>query len=49
MVGGSISDGVTGIFHSHNLSGRTIALRSTQPLTGNKYQEYFQGVKVAGA
>ena len=32
-VGGSIPDGVIGIFHWHNPSGRTVALRSTQPLT----------------
>jgi hypothetical protein len=32
-VAGSIPDGVIGIFHSHNPSGRTIALGSTQPLT----------------
>jgi len=32
-VAGSISDGVTGIFHWHNPSGRTITLGSTQPLT----------------
>ena len=32
-VAGSIPDGVTGIFHSHNPSGRTIALGLTQPLT----------------
>jgi hypothetical protein len=30
---GSILDGVSGIFHSHNPSGRTMALGSTQPLT----------------
>ena len=30
---GSISNGVTGIFHLHNPSSRTMALRSTQPLT----------------
>jgi hypothetical protein len=30
---GSIPDGVTGSFHSHNPSGRTIALESTQSLT----------------
>ena len=30
---GSIPDGVNGIFHWHNSSGRTMALRSTQPLT----------------
>jgi len=32
-VAGSIPDGVTGIFHWHNLSGRTMALGLTQPLT----------------
>jgi len=43
-----IPDGVFGIFHSHNPSGRTMALRSTQPLTemGTKN---FLGVKAAGA
>ena len=34
MVAGSIPDGVIGIFHWHNPSGRTVALGSTQPLTG---------------
>jgi len=32
-VAGSIPAGVIGIFHSHNPSGRTKALRLTQPLT----------------
>jgi len=32
-VAGSIPDGVIGIFHWHNLSDRTMAMRSTQPLT----------------
>ena len=32
-VAGSIPDGVIGIFHWHNPSGRTMALGSTQPLT----------------
>ena len=32
-VAGSILDGVIGIFHWHNSSGRTMALESTQPLT----------------
>ena len=32
-VSGSILDGVVGIFRWHNPSGRTVALRSTQPLT----------------
>ena len=32
-VSGSIPDGVIGIFHWHNPSGRTMALGSNQPLT----------------
>ena len=32
-VAGSIPDGVTGIFHWHNPSGRTMALELNQPLT----------------
>jgi hypothetical protein len=32
-VAGSIPDGVTGIFHWHNLYSRTMALELTQPLT----------------
>jgi len=32
-VAGSIPAGVNGIFHRHNPSDRTMALRSTQPLT----------------
>jgi hypothetical protein len=32
-VAGSIPDGVTGIFHCHNPSGRTLALGSTKPVT----------------
>ena len=32
-ISGSIPDGVTGIFHWHKPSDRTMALRSTQPLT----------------
>ena len=32
-VAGSIPDGVIGIFHGHNISDRTKALGSTQPLT----------------
>jgi len=31
-VAGSIPDGVIGIFHWNNPSGRTVALGSTQPL-----------------
>jgi hypothetical protein len=32
-LAGSIPDGIIGIFHWHNPSGRTMALGSTQPLT----------------
>jgi hypothetical protein len=32
-VAGSFPDGVIGIFHLHDPSGRTMALGSTQPLT----------------
>jgi len=32
-VAGSISDGIGGIFHWNNSSGRTMALGLTQPLT----------------
>jgi hypothetical protein len=32
-VAGSIPDGVIGIFHGHNPSGRTMVLGLTQPLT----------------
>jgi hypothetical protein len=39
-VAGSIPDGVIGIFHWHNPSGRTMALGLTQPLT-----ETFPGGK----
>jgi hypothetical protein len=42
-VAGLIPDEVTGIFHWNHLSGRTMALGSTQ------YQEYFLGLKAAGA
>jgi hypothetical protein len=35
-------------FFIDNFFARTIALGLTQPLT-NKYQEYFVGVKAAGA
>ena len=46
---GSIADGVIGIFHWHNPSDRTMALGSNQPLNRNEYEEYFLGVKAAGA
>ena len=46
---GSIPVGVSGFFIDiKNPSNRTMALRSTQPLTDD-YQEYFMGVKAADA
>jgi hypothetical protein len=40
---------VTGIFHWHNRSGRTMALGSTQPLTEMSTRNLSWGVKAAGA
>ena len=48
-VAGSIPDGVIGIFHGHNPSGRTVALGVYSASNRNEYQEYFLGVKAAGA
>jgi hypothetical protein len=48
-VAGSIPDGVIGIFHSHNPSGRTIALGLTQPLTEMNNSNISWGVEAAGA
>ena len=48
-VTGSIPDGVIGIFHSHNPSGRTMALVLTQPLTEMSTRNISWGVKAAGA
>jgi len=48
-VAGSIPDGVIGIFHSHNPSGYTMALGSTQPLTEMSTRNIFWGVKAASA
>jgi len=42
-------DGVIGIFHSHNPSGRTMALGADSASNRNEYQEYFLRVKAAGA
>jgi hypothetical protein len=47
-VAGSIPDGVTGIFHWHNPSGRTMALRSTQPLTEMSTRNISWGVNATG-
>jgi len=43
-VAGSIPDGVSGIFHRHNPSGRTMALGSTQPRTKIKIRNISWGV-----
>ena len=47
-VAGSIPDGVIGIFHLHNRSGRTIPGVDSAS-DRNEYQEYFLEIKVAGA
>jgi hypothetical protein len=47
-VAGSIPDGVNGIFHGHNPSGRTMALGLTQPLKEMSTRNISLGVKVAG-
>jgi hypothetical protein len=44
-VAGSISDGVTGIFHWHNSSGRTMALGLTRPLTEMSTRNISWGYK----
>jgi len=46
---GSIPNGVIGIFHRHDPSGRTMALGSTQPLRGMSTRNISWGVKGAGA
>jgi hypothetical protein len=40
---GSIPDGVIGIFHGHNPSGRTMALGLTHPLTEMSTRIIFRG------
>ena len=45
MVAGSIPDVDIGIYNLHNPSGRTIALRSTQPLTEMSTMDFSWGVK----
>ena len=49
VVAGSIPDGVTGIFHWHNPSGRTMALGLIQSLTEMSTMNISWGVKPAGA
>jgi len=46
---GSICDSVTGNFHFHNPSARTMALGSTQLLTKISTRNNALGVKAAGA
>jgi hypothetical protein len=48
-VAGSIPDGVIGIFHRHNPSGRTMALGLAHPITEMSNRNNSWGVKVAGA
>ena len=48
-VAGSIPDGVIGIFHWQNPSGRKMALGSTQFLTEMSTRNISWGVKAAGA
>jgi len=48
-VAGSISEGVIGIFHWLNPSGRTMVLRSIQLLTEMSTSSIYWGGKVAGA
>jgi hypothetical protein len=44
-VAGSIPSDVTGIFHLHIPSGRTVALRLTQPLTEMSTRNNFWEVR----
>jgi len=50
-VAGSIPDGVIGIFHwhTHNPSGRTMVLGSTEPLIEMSTRNISWGVQAAGA
>jgi hypothetical protein len=48
-VAGSIPDGVTGIFHWHHPSGRTMARRLTQPLTETSTRNNSWWVKAVRA
>jgi len=48
-VAGAIPDDVFGIFHLHNLSGCTMALGSTQPITEMSTKNFSCRVNVAGA
>jgi len=46
--GASIPGGVIGIFNWHNPSGRTLALRATQPLTEMSTGSISWGLKAPG-
>jgi hypothetical protein len=48
-VAGSVPIGVMGIIHWRNLSGRTVSVHSTQPLTQMITINIFCGVRSAGA
>jgi len=48
-VAGSIPDGVSGNFHGHNPSGRTMAQGLTRPLTEMSTRSISWWVKAAGA
>jgi hypothetical protein len=48
-VAGSIPDGVIGNFQLHNPSGHTYSPGVDSASNRNEYQEYFLGVKAAGA
>ena len=48
-VAGSIPDGVIEIFHWHNPSGPHYVPGVDSACNRNEYQEYFLGVKAAGA
>jgi hypothetical protein len=48
-VAGSITDGVIGIFHCHNPSGRTMALGLTQLLKEMSIRNISWGVNAASA
>ena len=46
---GSFRDTIIGIFHSLNLTGRSMALESIHPLTEMSTRGISLGVKAAGA
>jgi len=48
-VEGSIPDVITGIFHRHNPSGRTMSFGLTQPVTEMSTRNTSWGIKAAGA